>query len=344
MSMNRQLSIIIPVHNVARYLQACLESIFRQGLAESQFEIILIDDGSSDGSIATIQPLADAHSNISILRQEASGPSVSRNNGMSRATGEYILFVDADDLLMDGGLKLLLPQAINTGADLVMADFTRIHDEEIAAHYEAQLTDAKPIDKRGIDYYADDFNPDNGFIWRILYRRAFLRQLDMQFTPGVYYEDIPFIQKCCLCANRVIHLHLLYYIYRIRPRSCTYSFTMKNAYDYNTAIASLWQLTLLEQLPRNVRQRLVDNIFRSFNYAVSCIVSVFSDKTDRQSIVSDLRQKAPHLQFHHGVRQRLVSFAFSHFPDTYILWCRFSMLLHNWLKARVYNRFISPRS
>lgn len=340
----KQLSIIIPVHNVERYFRSCLESIYRQGLDDDCFELIVVDDGSTDDSIASIQPLVNEHHNISILRQEASGPSVSRNYGMAQATGEYILFVDSDDLLMDGGLKVLLPKAISTGADLVFADFVRIHDEEIADRYEAQQADSQDTDKTGLDYYVQDFNPDNGFIWRILYRRAFLEAHQMCFTPGVYYEDIPFIQKCCLCAQRVIHSHLLYYIYRIRPRSCTYSYTMKNAHDYNTAIANLWTLTEMPQLSAEVRQRLNDNIFRSFRYAVSCIITVFGNSADRKAIVADLRRKVPNLHFSHGLHQRLISWAFSTMPDAYISWRRFCMLLQNWLSARVFNRLKSLHS
>ena len=333
-----ELSIIIPVCNVEQYIGPCLESIYRQGLSDDVFEVIVVNDGSTDRSMDVIEDVKSRHHNISVIHQDNAGPSVSRNVGMEKATGEYVLFVDSDDLLMDHGLSVLLQKAIDTSAEMIVSDYVRMNDDEITtqSQYDAQFTDSLMVDKSGLDYYVEDYDPAKGsFIWRILYKRSFLNENSIRLVPGVYYEDIPFLQECFLKARRVVGIHLLYYIYRIRKRSCTYSFTLKNAMDYNTAIANSWDLTRLPHLPEKVRHQQKKNLYLFFNYALDCIIGVFRDPSDRKQIVDDLRKKVPSLSFEGGVGPRVVSVLFRTLPYTYVQWRLFNTKLTNWCHARL---------
>lgn len=331
-----KLSIIIPVCNVEKYIGPCLESIYRQGLSDGDFEVIVVNDGSTDNSMKVVEDIRLHHHNIQIIHQDHAGPSVCRNEGMEMAKGEYVLFVDSDDLLMDNGLTVLLKKALDTSADMVVADFMRLNDDEITSVYDSQVTDSQVVDKTGLDYYVEDYDPGVGsFIWRILYKRTFLNENHIRLEPGVYYEDIPFLQECYLKAQRVIGVHLLYYIYRIRQRSCTYSFTMKNAMDYNTAIANSWRLTEMGNLPERVVTRQKKNIYLFFNYAVDCIIGVFGDPSERKKIVDDMIRKVPDLRFTGGVGPEVVSALFRTMPHTYIRWRLFSTKMRNWCHARL---------
>ena len=331
-----KLSIIIPVCNVERYIGPCLESIYRQGLSDGDFEVIVVNDGSTDNSMKVVEDIRLHHHNIQIIHQDHAGPSVCRNEGMEMAKGEYVLFVDSDDLLMDNGLTVLLKKALDTSADMVVADFMRLNDDEITSVYDSQVTDSQVVDKTGLDYYVEDYDPGVGsFIWRILYKRTFLNENHIRLEPGVYYEDIPFLQECYLKAQRVIGVHLLYYIYRIRQRSCTYSFTMKNAMDYNTAIANSWRLTEMGNLPERVVTRQKKNIYLFFNYAVDCIIGVFGDPSERKKIVDDMIRKVPDLRFTGGVEPEVVSALFRTMPHTYIRWRLFSTKVRTWCHARL---------
>lgn len=313
-----KLSVIIPVCNVEKYIGTCLESIYRQGLLETDFEVIVIDDGSKDGSMQVVGNISCSHKNISVIHQENAGPSVSRNVGVDVATGEYVLFVDSDDVLMNNGLDMLLRKALETKADLVVADYVRMDDKDIVGNFDSQLTSSEIIDMSGYDYYMKVYNPAEGsFIWRILYKRTFLINNCIRLEPGVYYEDIPFLQECYLKASRVIGLHLLYYIYRIRPRSCTYSFTMKNALDYNTAIANSCKLMKMSTLPDEVLLHLQKNVSVFLNYAIDCIISVFPHSSERRRIIHDLIDKVPQLSYNQ------------------IRWRLFRKKLHNWCLARL---------
>ena len=131
--MQKQLSIIIPVYNVEKYIRSCVESVFRQGLSDEDYEIIIVNDGTKDRSMEQITDIVERHANIMVINQENEGLSVARNNGLAKAGGEFILFLDSDDLLMEGSLPLILQKATDTQADMLINNFLELTSEEIAA-------------------------------------------------------------------------------------------------------------------------------------------------------------------------------------------------------------------
>ena len=112
--MNNQpiLSIIIPLYNCEKYIRQCLYSIFRQEINESEYEVIVIDDGSKDNGCSLAYEYAKSHQNIRVIKQENQGVACARNNALEKAKGDYITFVDADDMLVSGSLKSLLKIAV----------------------------------------------------------------------------------------------------------------------------------------------------------------------------------------------------------------------------------------
>ncbi len=127
------LSIVVPVYNVEKYVRTCIESIFKQGLDEKCFEVIIVNDGSTDRSLEVITDIISQHSNIVVINQENQGLSVARNNGIAAAKGEYILMPDSDDILIENSLAPLLEISTDTKADLVVADFFTMTNEEITS-------------------------------------------------------------------------------------------------------------------------------------------------------------------------------------------------------------------
>lgn len=94
---NKILSIIVPVYNVEQYISACLDSLYRQGVDEGLYEVVVVNDGTPDRSMNIVNQYVSEHTNIKIIQQENGGVSVARNNGIKHATGKYITFLDADD-------------------------------------------------------------------------------------------------------------------------------------------------------------------------------------------------------------------------------------------------------
>ena len=107
------LSIIFPVYNVEKYVRSSLESIFRQGLDETDFEVIIVNDGTKDHSMEVITDIIEAHQNIRVINQENLSLSVARNNGIAAAQGEYILFLDSDDWYLHSECFAVLNQFLH---------------------------------------------------------------------------------------------------------------------------------------------------------------------------------------------------------------------------------------
>ena len=125
------LSIIVPVYQVEKYIRPCIESIFMQGLDEKRFEVIIVNDGTKDRSMEVIADIINQHKNIIVINQKNESLSVARNKGIAIAKGEYILMPDSDDFLVEYSLPPILDKALETKVDLVVADFLMIENKDI---------------------------------------------------------------------------------------------------------------------------------------------------------------------------------------------------------------------
>lgn len=310
------LSIIVPVYNVEEYIRPCIESIFQQGLNDDNFEIIIVNDGTMDRSMDNIQDIIGQHKNITIVNQENQGLSVARNNGIAIAKGEYILMPDSDDLLIENSLKPLLEKAIESQADIVVADFLSMTDEEIERSKNSQLqkTTFDYWEKTGKELFIQDLNPYQCYVWRSLYRRIYLLENNLKFVPGIYIQDVPFTHECYLKANKCIKTSWLLNIYRKGHESATFSFNPKKAKDFCTAIAKTWELTHLEDLSPQIQDKLREDIYASFSMMIWITVHKIKKASDRIDIIDYLKQQAPDLWFNKGIKQKLESLIYRYMP------------------------------
>ncbi|MDN3666877.1 glycosyltransferase family 2 protein [Algibacter miyuki] len=199
-----KLSVIIPVYNVERYIIRCLDSLVHQGLNEGDYEIIIVNDGSNDASMALIESYKWTHENIFVLNQENRGVGAARNTGLYVANGEYIYFLDPDDYLANDVLKTLLNYAIEHQPD-VLTFKSQPTELLTLVDSKSNLNDELEIDKKsGIDYIAS-----HGFqneVWWYFINRNFLKSIELQFIEGRWMEDAIFTGKILVKANNVIHL------------------------------------------------------------------------------------------------------------------------------------------
>lgn len=315
----KQLTIILPVYNVAPYIRACLDSIFRQGLDDGCFEVILVNDGSTDDSLEVIADIVAQKSNITVVEQANQGLSVARNKGIAMARGEYILMVDPDDMLVDDALPTLLNTALETKADLVVADFVEMADGEMSAHQDIAQQGFIMAIKTGERLLLEDLNPHECYSWRTLYRRMFLLDHRISFHPGVVYQDVPFTHECYLKAKRCVRTPWLLNVYRRgRAGAATTTFSMKKARDFCVVIAKTWELGKLDNLSGEVRRKLEADVYTSFYSLVYSSIYAFKDKAAVVDILKRLRRLAPDLRFTQGVKQRAVTFLFRHMPRLYV--------------------------
>ena len=314
------LSIIVPVYNVEKYIRPCFESIFRQGLEDDRFEIIIVNDGTPDRSMEMITDIIGQHQNITIINQENQGLSGARNNGIAVAKGEYIFMPDSDDILIENSLKPLLEKALETKADLVVADFLEMDDEEIDDFHKKDFKQPELQFKKfvGEQIFLEVLNPYHCYVWRTLYRREFLNTENMISYPGIRYQDIPFTHECYLDANICIRTNTLLNIYRRWPGSATKAYKFDNSKHFITAIALTWNLRQKEGLSPKVLYKLEENVYILFRTMVFHTIYGIKDKKDRYVLMNYVNFQCPDLNFTHGIKQRFITFMIKRMPHTFI--------------------------
>ena len=315
-----KLSIIVPVYNVEKYIRACMESIFRQGLDEADFEVIIVNDGSQDRSIEMIEDIIQQHSNISVINQENQSLSVARNNGIAAAKGEYILMPDPDDLLIDNSLPFLLNKATETKADLIVADFL-MRNNEIIEYFklDSKQKDGQTIEMTGKELFLGYLNPSQCYVWRTLYRRRFLTDNHITFFPKIRYQDVPFTHECYLKANKCIRISWLLNIYRKeRENAATFSFNPQKAKDLCLAMKKTWELRALDDHTPETLLKLQDNVYASFTLLITLISYSSFTLSESKEIISYMKEQIPDLRFKNGIRQKTTSYLFRTIPNLYL--------------------------
>lgn len=216
-------SIIIPVYNVEQYLAECLDSILAQTV--SDFEVILINDGSKDNSLQICREYEDRDARIRVVDQENAGVSAARNNGMDRAKGEFVLFVDSDDLIEPDSLERFLEVA-KQGIDLVIAGYKTVgrHIPNDTAVLEANKG---PIEKGKLYslMITMEQNRVRENMIRCFYRREMLEQNNLRFRRGMRIaEDYLFFLQCIEASTGIFVLPMDFYTYRVNEFSATASY------------------------------------------------------------------------------------------------------------------------
>ena len=309
--MQKHLSIIVPVYKIEKYIRPCFESIFQQGLSDDIYEIIVVNDGTPDHSMEVVADLLEQHNNITIINQENQGLSVARNTALACATGEYILMLDSDDLLVENSLPLILKKAINSKADIVMADFLKMEEEEL--RMPIHLPAPKGIEwkeKTGKQFFVEELNPRECYVWRSVYRREFLQSHHIQFVPGIYYQDVPFTHECYLYAQKCLRTKLLLTIYRQRSDSTQAHYTMKHARDFSIAIGKTWLLRKNEGISPGEYRKLQADVFCSFYSMMRTTLYFMPSFNDRLHTMQFLAENAPDLRFTDGRTQKMISFLY----------------------------------
>lgn len=238
-----KVSVIIPVYNTEDYLEEAVRSIMNQTLKE--IEIIIIDDGSIDNSLSIIEELSNEDSRISCYTQENSGLSQTRNRGIELAFGEFIYFMDSDDILALNALELCYSQAKRKELDFVFFDGITFSDERIVASdttYKRTYIFDEEIVYNGIDML-------NRMLENYIYRASacmifinydFLVKHNLNFYPGIIHEDELFTSQLYLFACRVSCVKKDFYSRRIRTGSIMSTmYSIRNIEDYLTVINEL---------------------------------------------------------------------------------------------------------
>lgn len=197
-----KVSVLVPICNVERYLEECLDSLAAQSFTD--FEVLCINDGSTDGSRAIIQSYMDADERFRVIDKPNSGYGASMNMGLANAIGEYIAILESDDFFEPNALELLVDAAERNQSDVVKADFYLYWSTPQERDELFRIVDEQEVGRtmRPIDDLAIFFRKPS--IWSALYRSSFLRDNGIDFleTPGASYQDAGFNFKVWASAAR----------------------------------------------------------------------------------------------------------------------------------------------
>lgn len=224
-----KLSIIIPAYNVEQYIEKCLTSCIEQDIPQSDYEIIVVNDGSPDGSLAVAERVAATATNITVVSQENGGLSAARNKGLSLAKGEYIWFIDSDDWIEKNCLAALTAQL--DGTDVIHIGHCLSYSSHTIVNTPKEIAQGESIIKRGF------LRPAPFYIMRL----EFLKSNDLNFKEGIYHEDTEFTPRMLyLCKSLKVHQHSIYY-YLQRENSITTTVNPKRGFDLLIVAESLYK-------------------------------------------------------------------------------------------------------
>lgn len=211
------ISVVVPVYNVEHELSRCVDSILVQSYAN--IEVILVDDGSTDGCPSLCDAYEKKDSRVRVIHKSNGGLSSARNAGLNCATGEWVLYVDSDDYILNDSCERLLAVGTKYDCDIVSADAVREFNggQEYMVH--DSLTDGECYPSR--DFIIKSVKPCEWYApaWLNLYNRSFLIENNLFFVEGLLHEDMEMQPRVFLAAKTVAYCAYPFYRYVDRASS-----------------------------------------------------------------------------------------------------------------------------
>ncbi len=211
---NEKISVVIPVYKVEKYLKKCVDSVRNQ--TYENLEIILVDDGSPDNCGKMCDDLAKEDTRIKAIHKTNGGLSDARNAGIDIATGEFIMFVDSDDMMELTACEKLITEIKSKKAQMVIGNYIYVNDDGTPWNKEVFSKEKYKNFKLSIKDYRDSFFVMNSAVWNKIYRLDFIRENNMKFIVGIPGEDAPFTTLYFIKAKDVYYIDDIVYKYRQR--------------------------------------------------------------------------------------------------------------------------------
>ena len=286
----KKLSIIIPVYNVEKYIERCINSALNQDLSKDEYEIIVVDDESPDNSAVIIKEIQKKYDNIKLFSQKNKGLGGARNTGLKNAKGKYILFLDADDYLKENTLRKIYE--ISTKNDLDILEFGAVG---ITKNNKIVYTKILKTEHVLSGYsYLDKFFYMNSACNK-LYKLDFLRINKLQFIEKIYIEDFEFNTKVFYYAKRVLATdYIVSYFFQSHnsiTRNSNPQKNLKMVNDINFVINELIlfkrQIDINNKVNREVINERIGFLVVTLLYT---LMKFRIDKDERDNIIKELKK------------------------------------------------------
>lgn len=213
--MGIEISVIIPIYNVEKYLRQCVDSVLKQTIKE-KIEVILVNDGSTDSSEQIMREYEKKFPEIiRAISQENRGLSATRNVALNIAQGKFLVFVDSDDYIGPNHLEALYKKAVDTEADMVICDYTRV------------TADGDFYKKFSANYMEKGIRIPSYISCNRIVKRELFEEYQIRYREGIICEDIPVMLKLEAVAKHVEVISMAEYYYRMNPKSITSTFAKR---------------------------------------------------------------------------------------------------------------------
>ncbi len=237
MSDNIKLSIIVPVYNAEIYLDKCIASLLSQTV--ENFEILLVNDGSTDSSLEICNRYASKDKRIRVFSQENSGQSKARNVGLDNAVGEFITFVDSDDWVDSDYYEKLIRAAVLYNADVACGSIIR--ERKNSRKFRINYTD-----ERCFVFAQDKIDaarvPNMCYVWNKVYRASFLKDINLRFIEGMFFEDVDFVTRAVYFSNKIVTVPGTFYHYFVNPNSTVKSMRKSDKKRFDSIVSKQYML------------------------------------------------------------------------------------------------------
>ncbi|TPR21763.1 bifunctional glycosyltransferase/CDP-glycerol:glycerophosphate glycerophosphotransferase [Apilactobacillus timberlakei] len=257
------LSVIVACYNVQDYVAACLESIAQTDFPKENMEVLMIDDGSTDDTSNIVDQYAKKYDSFKALHKDNGGISSTRNYGIKHAQGEYIAFVDGDDLVPADGYSKLSYNANQNNADVVVGFVKRFDKNRYKNSYLHSFAIHDNANHTNI-YDNHDLLYDTT-VWNKLYRRNFLLDNDIKFIEGIIYEDIPFTLQVHLKSKVTDIIEDVVYKWRWRESNDSITQSRSALSNFQSRLDAL---NMCREMLKKAGQGENSPLFKDFKYKI----------------------------------------------------------------------------
>lgn len=292
-------SIIVPVYNTEKYLPQCVDSILGQSF--SDFEVLLIDDESPDGSGALCDAYAEKDPRVRVIHQKNGGLSNARNSGLKTASGEFILFLDSDDYWIHGNvLEQIHQQFISANADAVLLKHHKLDVE--TGELLASSDTLRPEDLSGRSYGEQlsvcvSTQLYDTCAWNKAFRRSLMQRQDLFFTEGIIAEDIDWAARLSLAASRLSIVAEPVHIYRKgRPGAITTSLKLQNLIDTKGSLERCIAYMVPEKRDRDFLDAYYSYV--AYRYVIWMAESAVVKDPGKRALIHQMKQHKWLLCYH----------------------------------------------
>lgn len=303
-------SVILPIYNVELYLPECIDSILMQSYTD--FELILVNDGSQDKSLSICNEYAKKDERIKVIDQVNAGLSMARNNGLAIATGDYVVFIDSDDFVISNDFLQKLVQKTVTNVDLIFFKYSRFIDGsnilcKCTYSYKNAILGNSMSDK--LQRLVDD-DAFYGMAWIKAVRRLVLVQNNIQFEKGLLSEDTEWNYHLLMHAKSIEFIDESFIAYRQRKGSISHSLKLKNLSDF-IYIITKWVGPIKEIRDEALKLALLGSMAKYYSNLLVVFVRVEEiEKNKYKHLLKDLSWL---LKFSRSKRPQMISKVYSLF-------------------------------